>query len=236
MSLTDTLILVLYFFVLSILAIYGWHRYYLVYLYMKHKGNVPPAMPPPAGVAEGHGPAAHLQRDVCRGPADRRGLRDRLSPRPARDPGAGRLDGRDDRDRRARRAPLRRARLRHQVSAPRRPHRLQGGRARSRPEGGLGRVHRDLRRRLRSAAGLPAPDARLLRQRPQGGHGPGALGAPQPRLLAADPDPVDPPRRALRARARRAEPLGLLLQLQRHGGRLAARDDWRTPAAGSTTP
>jgi cellulose synthase/poly-beta-1,6-N-acetylglucosamine synthase-like glycosyltransferase len=48
MSLTDTLILVLYFFVLSILAIYGWHRYYLVYLYMKHKGNVPPQLPPPA--------------------------------------------------------------------------------------------------------------------------------------------------------------------------------------------
>jgi len=37
----DTLILVSYFFVLSILAIYGWHRYYLVYLYMKHKGNAP---------------------------------------------------------------------------------------------------------------------------------------------------------------------------------------------------
>lgn len=37
----ETCILVLYFFVLSILAIYGWHRYYLVYLYMKHKGNVP---------------------------------------------------------------------------------------------------------------------------------------------------------------------------------------------------
>ncbi len=48
MSLTETLILVLYFFVLSILAIYGWHRYYLVYLYMKHKSRVPPALPPPA--------------------------------------------------------------------------------------------------------------------------------------------------------------------------------------------
>jgi hypothetical protein len=47
MSLTETLILVLYFFVLSILAIYGWHRYYLVYLYMKHRGNVPPPLPPP---------------------------------------------------------------------------------------------------------------------------------------------------------------------------------------------
>src|SRR4029079_2561122 len=41
MSLPQTLILVLYFFVLSILAIYGWHRYYLVYLYMKHKDQAP---------------------------------------------------------------------------------------------------------------------------------------------------------------------------------------------------
>ena len=47
MSLTETLVLVLYFFVLSILAIYGWHRYYLVYLYMKNKGNSPAHIPPP---------------------------------------------------------------------------------------------------------------------------------------------------------------------------------------------
>src|SRR5688500_19596202 len=46
MSLPQTLILVLYFFVLSILAIYGWHRYYLVYLYMKNKGRVPEPLPP----------------------------------------------------------------------------------------------------------------------------------------------------------------------------------------------
>ena len=46
-SLTETLILVLYFFVLSILAIYGWHRYYLVYLYMKNREKVPPALPAP---------------------------------------------------------------------------------------------------------------------------------------------------------------------------------------------
>ncbi len=37
MTLSETIILVLYFFVLSILAIYGWHRYYLVYLYMKNR-------------------------------------------------------------------------------------------------------------------------------------------------------------------------------------------------------
>jgi cellulose synthase/poly-beta-1,6-N-acetylglucosamine synthase-like glycosyltransferase len=45
MTLPETLILVLYFFVLSILAIYGWHRYYLVYLYMKHKGKAPLPVP-----------------------------------------------------------------------------------------------------------------------------------------------------------------------------------------------
>ena len=47
-SLPETFVLVLYFFVLSILAIYGWHRYYLVYLYMKNRGKAPnPALPPP---------------------------------------------------------------------------------------------------------------------------------------------------------------------------------------------
>jgi cellulose synthase/poly-beta-1,6-N-acetylglucosamine synthase-like glycosyltransferase len=46
MSLPQTLILVLYFFILSILAIYGWHRYYLVYLYMKNKGRAPEPLPP----------------------------------------------------------------------------------------------------------------------------------------------------------------------------------------------
>src|SRR3954467_10250700 len=46
MTLPETLILVLYFFVLSILAIYGWHRYYLVYLYMKNKGKAPLPLAP----------------------------------------------------------------------------------------------------------------------------------------------------------------------------------------------
>src|SRR3979409_2059187 len=49
MTASDTLILVSYFFVLSILAVYGWHRYYLVYLYMRHKDSQPvePAGPDP---------------------------------------------------------------------------------------------------------------------------------------------------------------------------------------------
>ena len=37
----ETLTLATYFFVLVILAVYGWHRYYLVYLYMKNKGRQP---------------------------------------------------------------------------------------------------------------------------------------------------------------------------------------------------
>lgn len=42
----ETLILGSYFFVLVILGLYGWHRYYLVYAYMKNKDQVPG--PPPA--------------------------------------------------------------------------------------------------------------------------------------------------------------------------------------------
>src|SRR5918994_1535550 len=46
MTPSDTFILVSYFFVLSILAVYGWHRYYLVYLYMRHKDSQPVEPPP----------------------------------------------------------------------------------------------------------------------------------------------------------------------------------------------
>jgi cellulose synthase/poly-beta-1,6-N-acetylglucosamine synthase-like glycosyltransferase len=48
MTLLELLILVSYFFVLSILGVYGWHRYYLVYQYMKHKDRVPGPPPPVA--------------------------------------------------------------------------------------------------------------------------------------------------------------------------------------------
>ncbi|MGH9256987.1 MAG: cellulose synthase family protein [Vicinamibacterales bacterium] len=41
MTLLETLTLAAYFFVLVILAVYGWHRYYLVYLYMKNKDRHP---------------------------------------------------------------------------------------------------------------------------------------------------------------------------------------------------
>lgn len=45
MTLLETLILGSYFFVLVILGLYGWHRYYLVYAYMKNKDRAPG--PPP---------------------------------------------------------------------------------------------------------------------------------------------------------------------------------------------
>jgi cellulose synthase/poly-beta-1,6-N-acetylglucosamine synthase-like glycosyltransferase len=41
MAPAETLILATYFFVLVILAVYGWHRYYLVYLYMRNKDRHP---------------------------------------------------------------------------------------------------------------------------------------------------------------------------------------------------
>src|SRR5689334_18195939 len=48
MTQSEILILGTYFFVLVILAVYGWHRYYLVYLYMKNKDKVPVPGPAPA--------------------------------------------------------------------------------------------------------------------------------------------------------------------------------------------
>src|SRR5829696_3310178 len=46
MTPVETLTLVSYFFVLIVLAIYGWHRYYLVYLYMRNKDKEPTSGPP----------------------------------------------------------------------------------------------------------------------------------------------------------------------------------------------
>jgi len=46
MTPAETLTLAAYFFVLIILAIYGWHRYYLVYLYVRNRDRTPKAGPP----------------------------------------------------------------------------------------------------------------------------------------------------------------------------------------------
>ena len=234
MTPVETLTLAAYFFVLIILAIYGWHRYYLVYLYMSNRDKEPKALPAARSAAGRHDPAAALQRDVRRRSADRGGLRDRLPARAARNPGAGRLDRRDAQHRRVGGAPLGRAGHRHQVHPPRRPHRLQGGRARGGPQGRARRVHRDFRRRLHPDARFPdAADAALRRR--EGRHGAGALGPHQPGLLAADEDPGDPARRPLHARARRPQPRRPVLQLQRDRRASGGAPRSTTPAAGSTT-
>src|SRR3954464_792274 len=49
MTPTETLTLAAYFFVVIVLAIYGWHRYYLVYLYVSNRDKEPklgPALDP----------------------------------------------------------------------------------------------------------------------------------------------------------------------------------------------
>src|SRR5947199_4377044 len=46
MTLAETLTLATYFFVVIILAVYGWHRYYLVYVYMRNRDKQPKATTP----------------------------------------------------------------------------------------------------------------------------------------------------------------------------------------------
>src|SRR6266581_2442300 len=53
MTPAETFTLASYFFVVIILAIYGWHRYYLVYLYLRHRRREPrpgPALSPTPSV------------------------------------------------------------------------------------------------------------------------------------------------------------------------------------------
>src|ERR1041385_534032 len=46
MTPSETLTLATYFFVVIILAVYGWHRYYLVYVYMRNRDKQPKATTP----------------------------------------------------------------------------------------------------------------------------------------------------------------------------------------------
>src|SRR5436190_14357459 len=46
MTPAETFTLAAYFFVLIVLAVYGWHRYYLVYLYMRNRDKEPQPQPP----------------------------------------------------------------------------------------------------------------------------------------------------------------------------------------------
>src|SRR5438105_13339436 len=46
MTFFETFTLATYFFVVIILAVYGWHRYYLVYVYMRNRDKEPKATTP----------------------------------------------------------------------------------------------------------------------------------------------------------------------------------------------
>ena len=98
-----------------------------------------------------------------------------------------------------------------------------------------GRVRRGVRRRLRAARRTSSSARCHFFTDDEGRHGAGALGPPQPRLLAPHRAAGDHARRPLRHRAHRAQPLGPLLQLQRHRRHLAPHAPSTTRAAGSTT-
>ena len=120
MTPAEALTLVAYFFVLIVLAIYGWHRYYLVYLYMSNRDKEPQMGPPldPLPVVTIQLPlynemyvAERLIEAVCAIDYPR----DRLEIQV--------LDDSTDETRehcRPRRAPVRRAGDRHRIHPPRR--------------------------------------------------------------------------------------------------------------------
>ena len=209
-----------YYAVLFLLALYGAHRAYMVHLYFRHRRETPR----PSGTL------AALPRVTVQLPIyNEVYVVERLVSSVAAldypagasaDPDPRRLDRRDARDRARDGGAAAGARLRRRLPSAEPPAGLQGRRAPGRSRHGHRRVRSHPRRRLRPEARSPPRDPPLLR-RSRRGNGPGALGAPQPRLLAPDADPGDPARRPLRHRAHGPPPLRPLLQLQRHRGRLA---------------
>jgi cellulose synthase/poly-beta-1,6-N-acetylglucosamine synthase-like glycosyltransferase len=203
MTLAETLTLASYFFfVLIILAFYGWHRYYLVYMYMKNRDRQPKPGPQlsPLPVVTVQLPlynemyvADRLIEAVCALDYPRELLEIQV------------LDDSTDETASIAEAPSAALPpgLRHQVLPP--DDRSATRPARSRP----GSRARGEFVAIFDADFLPSPtscsaDARTSRIANRDGAG--ALGPHQPGLLAADEDPVDPARRTLRARARRAQP------------------------------
>jgi hypothetical protein len=146
MTPSETLILATYFFVLVILAVYGWHRYYLVYLYMRDKAKVPvpagpmdtlPVVTVQLPIYNEMYVADRLIDAVCRLDYPRELLEIQV------------LDDSTDETRAVAEQAVRRNAAKGldiSLSAPHRSHGIQGWRPRSGHEGVQGRVHRYLRR------------------------------------------------------------------------------------------
>ena len=166
MSINETLTLAAYFFVLVILAVYGWHRYYLVYLYMRNKDRQPKPgpLPDPLPVVTIQLPlynemyvADRLIEAVCRIEYPRERLEIQVLD-----------DSTDETGSIADLAVRRFAAQGFDIKYFHRdePRRVQGRRARGRPQGGARRVRRDFRRRLHPVRRFPAADGAVLHRRP----------------------------------------------------------------------
>ncbi len=197
MTLLETLILGSYFFVLVILGLYGWHRYYLVYAYMKNKDRVPG--PPPAW--DGPLPPVTIQLPIY----NEMYVVDRLLQATARIDYPKELleiqvldDSTDETTEVARACG--RAACAAQGFDVKYLHRTDrtGFKAGALDEGlkvARGQFVAIFDADFIPERGLPAEDRAAL-PRPEGGAGAGALGPRQRRLLAADEGPGHPARRA----------------------------------------
>src|SRR5437762_1975367 len=143
MTPSEISILGTYFFVLVILAVYGWHRYYLVYLYMKNKDKVPvpgtpltelPRVTIQLPIYNEMYVADRLIDAVCQIDYPRDLLEIQVLDDSIDETTSGRTRG----------AQECRAGNRHHLHPPHRPHRLQGGRARGWAHDRERRLHRHL--------------------------------------------------------------------------------------------
>ena len=236
MTLFDTLVLVAYFFILSILAVYGWHRYFLVFQYMKHKDRVP--RPPPV-ISEW--PVVTIQLPIY----NEMYVVDRLVEAitaidyPIEQLEIQVLDDSTDETREIAELAVRRQAARgFDIKYLHRTDRIgyKAGALAAGLDTGTWAVHRDLRRRFRPALGLPAADDSLFLDRREARAHSGASGATSIRTtLAPHAGAERAPRRPLRARTRRLgiDPGVSSTSTARPGS--GVRRPFATPAAGSTT-
>ena len=223
----DAALLIPYFAVMIILALYGVHRYTLCYLYFKYRKNYNPN--PPKHFDEL--PRVTVQLPIF----NEQFVIDRLIEAVcAMEYPRERLeiqvldDSTDETTEVASAIVARYAALgpSHRLHPPHQSPWLQGRCAGRGPEGRQGRICRHLRRRFCSPARLAHESHPPLR-RAGDWHGADALDPPEPRLQHADPDRGHPAGRPLRDGARRPRPDRRLLQLQRHGRHVAHPGDLR---------